>query len=257
MDLSWLQNIISDESEKFKLQDWVKYNGADRLKRIYEIARGDSDRVSYYQMTECAKYDARVSQWLFKTIRIIEGHMRATLLNFTDWYNEVWDGGLIKTAIFDKFRFGIDSVKRENSIRAKVNQVLTRLSMAKKQEFTFPEFLDACSFSELKAIHSLLTEEYLYEGNIFKNRENIGEELYLVTILRNHISHNHIILDFYFIGKERRYALKQAVEIVLSYIEDTAMRARRIKELNGYAEYYRGAELMKIPEHYRILIEEK
>lgn len=136
-------------------------------------------------------------------------------------------------------------------------EVLTRLSMAKKQEFTFPEFLDACSFSELKAIHSLLTEECLYEGNIFKNRENIGEELYLVTILRNHISHNHIILDFYFIGKERRYALKQAVEIVLSYIEDTAMRARRIKELNGYAEYYRGAELMKIPEHYRILIEEK
>ena len=51
--------------------------------------------------------------------------------------------------------------------------------------------------------------------------------------------------------------MKQAVEIVLSYIEDTAMRARRIKELNGYAEYYRGAELMKIPEHYRILIEEK
>ena len=86
MDISQLQNVICDESEKSKVQDWIKYNGADRLKRIYEIARGESTSVFYYQMTECAKYDARVSQWLFKTIRVIEGHMRATLLNFTDWY---------------------------------------------------------------------------------------------------------------------------------------------------------------------------
>lgn len=100
-----------------------------------------------------------------------------------------------------------------------------------------------------------MTDEYFYEGNIFKNRENIGKELHVVTSLRNHIAHNHIILDFCLNDKDRQYNLKQMLEILLSYIENKEMRARRIKELNGYAEYYRGDELMKIPEHYVIVVE--
>lgn len=35
------------------------------------------------------------------------------------------------------------------------------------------------------------------------------------------------------------------------------MVSRRVNELNGYATYTRDGILMEIPEHYRIIIEER
>lgn len=97
MDESWLQNIITSEDEKNKLKDWIKYNGLDRFQRIYKIACGeDTNVITYYQMTECVKYDARISQWIFKTVRIIEGHMRAMLLNNTHCYDTLLSIGEVK-----------------------------------------------------------------------------------------------------------------------------------------------------------------
>lgn len=97
MDESWLQNIITSEDEKNKLKDWIKYNGLDRFQRIYKIACGeDTNVITYYQMTECVKYDARISQRIFKTMRIIEGHMRAMLLNNTHCYDTLVSIGEVK-----------------------------------------------------------------------------------------------------------------------------------------------------------------
>ena len=97
MDESWLQNIITSEDEKNKLKDWIKYNGLDRFQRIYKIACvEDTNVITYYQMTECVKYDARISQWIFKTVRIIEGHMRAMLLNNTHCYDTLVSIGEVK-----------------------------------------------------------------------------------------------------------------------------------------------------------------
>ena len=258
MEMSWLQNIICGESEKIKVQNWIKYNGADRLKRIYEIARGESTSVSYYRITECAKYDARVSQWLFKTIRVIEGHMRAMLLNFTGCYDVVVDISSKKKrkdlkTVIPKILSPKDS---EGNIGLDWEQLATKLQRTRLKNINMIGFFDVCSFSEIGRLHSLLLNEEMYDGCIFKGRDTKATDLGIFNRLRNQIAHNHIILDYAINTKDGKLTLKDQIKILLSYIEDKEMRARRIKELNGYAEYYRDGELMIIPQHYVIVVEQ-
>lgn len=82
-------------------------------------------------------------------------------------------------------------------------------------------------------------------------------DLGLINLLRNAISHNQIIINSSLNYKGEAFTLKQQIEILLSYIEDKDMYTRRIKELNGYAIYQRDGKTMRIPEHYRIIIEKQ
>lgn len=143
MDMSWLQNIICDENEYSKLHDWIKYIGKDRLKKIYEIARGELSCVTYYQMTECAKYDARVSQWLFKTIRVVEGHMRAMLLNHTDCYDTL----LSIKEIENRLPKILSPNYADKDIGVVWNQLIKKLKRTKLKTFTIAEILDSCSIA--------------------------------------------------------------------------------------------------------------
>lgn len=250
MDTSWLQNITSNESEKSKLQDWIKYNGADRLKKIYEIARGRFSCVTYYQMTECAKYDARVSQWLFKTIRVIEGHMRAMLLNHTDCY----DTTLSIKGIKDRLSKILSPNYADEDIGVVWNQLIKKLQRTKLKIFTIAEILDACSFLELSRLQSVLTDDEMYDGCVFKGRKTKFDDLTSINKLRNQIAHNHIILDYVLNYKGRIITLKDQIKLLLSYIEDKDMVSRRVNELNGYATYKKEGEWVKVPEHYVIII---
>ena len=253
MDTLWLQNIICDENEYSKLHDWIKYIGKDRLKKIYEIARGELSCVTYYQMTECAKYDARVSQWLFKTIRVVEGHMRAMLLNHTDCYDTL----LSIKEIENRLPKILSPNYADKDIGVVWNQLIKKLKRTKLKTFTIAEILDICAFSELGRLHSVLTDDEIYDGCVFKGREAKARDLGIINQLRNAISHNHLVVNSSINYKNELFTLKRQIEILLSYIEDKDMRLRRAKELNGYATYPRDGILMEIPEHYRIVIGEQ
>jgi hypothetical protein len=254
MDESWLQNIITKEDEKIKLKDWIKYNGLDRFKRIYEIACGEATNViTYYQMTECAKYDARISRWIFKTVRIIEGHMRAMLLNNTNCYDILLSIGEVK----EKLLRILSPNYADDDMGIIWKQLINKLKRKRMKSFTIAEILDTCSFSELSRFHSSIADSEMYDGCIFKGRDTKVRDLGLINLLRNAISHNQIIINSSLNYKGEAFTLKQQIEILLSYIEDKDMYTRRIKELNGYAIYQRDGKTMRIPEHYRIIIEKQ
>lgn len=254
MDESWLQNIITSEDEKNKLKDWIKYNGLDRFQRIYKIACGeDTNVITYYQMTECVKYDARISQWIFKTVRIIEGHMRAMLLNNTHCYDTLLSIGEVK----EKLLQILSPNYTDNDVGIMWKKLSNKLKKKKAKYFTVAEILDTCSFSELSRFHSSITDSEMYEGCIFKGRGTKVRDLGLINLLRNAISHNQIVINSSLDYKDEEFTLKQQIEILLSYIEDKDMYIRRIKELNGYATYQRDGKTMRIPEHYRIIIEKQ
>ena len=172
MDESWLQNIITSEDEKNKLKDWIKYNGLDRFQRIYKIACGeDTNVITYYQMTECVKYDARISQWIFKTVRIIEGHMRAMLLNNTHCYDTLLSIGEVK----EKLLRILSPNYTDNAVGIMWKELSNKLKRKKATYFTVAEILDTCSFSELSRFHSSITDSEMYEGCIFKGKRHQGE----------------------------------------------------------------------------------
>lgn len=204
-------------------------------------------------MTECVKYDARISQWIFKTVRIIEGHMRAMLLNNTHCYDTLLSIGEVK----EKLLRILSPNYTDNDVGIMWKELSNKLKRKKAKYFTVAEILDTCSFSELSRFHSSITDSEMYEGCIFKGRGTKVRDLGLINLMRNAISHNQIVINSSLDYKDEEFTLKQQIEILLSYVEDKDMYIRRIKELNGYATYQRDGKTMRIPEHYRIIIEKQ
>ena len=257
MDTIWIEKITATETEKTEISNWIKRTGLDRFKRIYDIARNNKEEIEYYRLTECAKYDARIARWFFKTIRVVEGHMRAMILNHSNCYDDVIN---IRNDIkeFEKTIFQIilpNSSYRDVGIRWE--EVCARIKRDNVKEIAMTRLLDMLSFAELVRLHSLLSDEKMYEGCIFKGRKKKFDDLSIINKLRNQIAHNHIILDYVLNSKGRIITLKDQIKLLLSYIEDKDMVSRRVNELNGYATYTRDGILMEIPEHYRIITEER
>lgn len=145
----------------------------------------------------------------------------------------------------------------DNDVGIMWKELSNKLKRKKAKYFTVAEILDTCSFSELSRFHSSITDSEMYEGCIFKGRGTKVRDLGLINLMRNAISHNQIVINSSLDYKDEEFTLKQQIEILLSYIEDKDMYIRRIKELNGYATYQRDGKTMRIPDHYRIIIEKQ
>lgn len=72
----WLSKIKLSDAERKKIIGWIDIVGIERYQLIYDLASDKGKQeIGYYDITESAKYEARLAEIVFKSVKYIESSM--------------------------------------------------------------------------------------------------------------------------------------------------------------------------------------
>lgn len=130
----WLSKIHVSDVERKKLLGWIDIIGNERYQLIYDLASNkDKQEISYYEITETAKYEARLAEIVFKSVKYIESAMCEKLSRYVSRLilNKMTFGQIVNSYI----RLAVDD--KEKRQKKNLQAILKLRNMVCHNSFLF------------------------------------------------------------------------------------------------------------------------
>lgn len=98
----WLSKMKVSDAERKKILSWINIVGNERYQLIYDLASNKGKQeIGYYEITESAKYEARLAEIVFKSVKYIESAMCEKLSRYVSRriLNEMTFGQIVNNYI--------------------------------------------------------------------------------------------------------------------------------------------------------------
>lgn len=218
-------DINMTDEQREDIAKWCKYIGVNRYNSIFKYLSKTKSNIDGTQLINYVKYDFRLADLIFSSIKFIELHLRTAIVACCG------DKLLHKCS----YIYELSEYLSEGKNRLDCSKLHNDKNI--KDSLTVEEYLETVSLNKLINIYMLFDDDYLNKQH-HKPKHEIKKELKIIKEIRNNIAHCKTVIDG-IRGNSKAYKIAELFDLVMSYLPDKGIVVKRRDELNKINELYK------------------